>query len=187
VIRGRPVDGRLEGVRRRLAELDEARSAPARSVVNVAMPTMATPLAIVTVGVIVQLTVVNVVMSVRPGPIGVEPPPVPPDPVVPALRSSQSRRRRRSAAAGGARRPAATGRARRPGATGRPAAAAAGRVSSEPAAPPDPVETDPAAPLEFPSRPRFRRSPAPSRPPSRPFPSFPPSRPGWRPSLRCLS
>src|SRR3982750_4495881 len=64
-----------------------ARSAPARVVVNVAMPTIGTPLAGVTVGEIVQVTVVNPARSVRPGPIGVTPPvPAPPDvPAVPAV------------------------------------------------------------------------------------------------------
>src|SRR5437763_8823717 len=69
-----------------------ARSAPASVVVNVAMPTIGTPLAGVTVGEIVQVTVVNPDRSVRPGPIGVTPPvPAPPDvpavppPAVPAV------------------------------------------------------------------------------------------------------
>ena len=61
-----------------------ARSAPARLVVNVAIPTIGTPLAGVTVGEIVQLTVVNPDRSVRPGPIGVAPP-VPAAPEVPAV------------------------------------------------------------------------------------------------------
>src|SRR6476619_4898373 len=62
-----------------------ARSAPARFVVNVAIPTIGTPLAGVTVGEIVQLTVVNPVRSVRPGPIGVTPPaPAVPVTAVPA-------------------------------------------------------------------------------------------------------
>src|SRR6476659_2564661 len=61
-----------------------ARSAPARFFVNVAIPTIGTPLAGVTVGEIVQLTVVNPVRSVRPGPIGVTPPaPAVPAPAVP--------------------------------------------------------------------------------------------------------
>src|SRR3982751_553914 len=61
-----------------------ARSAPASVVVNVAMPTIGTPVAGVTVGEIVQVTVVNPDRSVSPGPIGV-PPPVPAAPEVPAV------------------------------------------------------------------------------------------------------
>src|SRR6266496_1439653 len=61
-----------------------ARSAPARLVLNVAMPTIGTPLSGVTVGEIVQVTVVNPDRSVRPGPIGVTPP-VPAAPDVPAF------------------------------------------------------------------------------------------------------
>src|SRR4051812_29581927 len=59
-----------------------ARSAPASVVVNVAMPTIGTPVAGVTVGEIVQVTVVNPDRSVSPGPIGVTPP-VPEAPAVP--------------------------------------------------------------------------------------------------------
>src|SRR5436190_1811728 len=60
-----------------------ARSAPARSLVNVATPTLATPLAAVTIGVVVQSALVNVVTSVRSGPT--TPPPEPPVAPAPPL------------------------------------------------------------------------------------------------------
>ena len=78
-----------------------ARSAPARVVVNVAIPTIATPLAGVTVGEIVQLTVVNPDRSVRPGPIGVAPP-VPAAPDVPAVPAPAPVARARGTPASGA-------------------------------------------------------------------------------------
>src|SRR6266545_3387422 len=58
-----------------------ARSAPARSVVNVAIPTIGILAAIVSIGVVVHAAGVKVVTSVKPSPVGAEPP-IPPLPLL---------------------------------------------------------------------------------------------------------